>query len=218
MYTNVNLAAPIGALALLGTGFILLVGAILLIQALMVRKSGRAKLLLALMLMFGFAYFGIVLIFSVLSHDKLLARGEEKHFCELDCHLAYSIINTAQAKTFGDNGKPAVAQGQYTIVTIQTRFDEATIGPRRGDGLLYPNGRALTLIDDRGNHYGPTIQIGTPLTSPLRPAEAYTTQVAFDLPENAKPTALLVNEDSWETHLIVGHENSPFHGKARFQL
>ena len=218
MYTNVNLAAPIGALAFLGTGFILLVGAILLIQALIVRKSGRAKFVLALMLVFGFAYFGALLIFSVLSHDKLLARGEEKHFCELDCHLAYSIVNTAQAKTIGDNGKPATAQGQFTIVTIQTRFDETTIGPRRGDGLLYPNGRALTLIDERGNRYRPAIQIGTPLTTPLRPAEAYTTQVAFDLPENVKATALLINEDGWETHLIVGHENSPFHGKVRFQL
>jgi len=218
MYTNVNLAAPIGALALLGAGFILFVGAILLVQALIVRKSGRAKLFLALMLMFGFAYFGVMLIFSVVSHDKLLPRGEEKHFCELDCHLAYSIIKTAQAKTIGDNGKPAIAQGQFTIVTVQTRFDETTIGPRRGDGLLYPNGRALTLIDERGNRYGPAIQIGTPLTSPLRPAEAYTTQIAFDLPESVKATTLLINEDGWETHLIVGHENSLFHGKARFQL
>jgi hypothetical protein len=218
MYTNVNLAAPIGALALLGTGFVLLMGAILLIHALIVRKSGRAKLSLAVMVMLAAIYFGVMLIFSMVSHDKLLARGEEKHFCELDCHLAYSIINTAQAKTIGDNGKPAIAQGQFTIVTVQTRFDETTIGPRRGDGLLYPNGRALTLIDERGNRYGPAIQIGTPLTSPLRPAEAYTTQVAFDLPESVKATALLINEDGWETHLIVGHENSPFHGKARFQL
>jgi len=218
MYTNVNLAAPIGALALLGTGFILLVGAILLIQALIVRKRGRAKISLAVMVMLAAIYFGVMLIFSMVSHDKLLTRGEEKRFCELDCHLAYSIINTAQAKTIGDNGKPAIAQGQFTIVTIQTRFDETTIGPGRGDGLLYPNGRALTLIDERGNRYRPAIQIGTPMTSPLRPAEAYTTQVAFDLPENAKATALLINEDGWETHLIVGHENSPFHGKARFQL
>jgi len=218
MYTNVNLAASIGALALLGTGFALLVGAILLIQALIVRKSGRAKLSLGVMVMLAAIYFGVMLIFSLVSHDKLLARGEEKHFCELDCHLAYSIINAAQAKTIGDNGKPAIAQGQFTIVTIQTRFDETTISPRRGDGLLYPNGRALTLIDERGNRYRPAIQIGTPLTSPLRPAEAYTTQVAFDLPESVKATALLINEDGWETHLIVGHENSPFHGKARFQL
>jgi len=218
MYTNVNLAAPIGALALFGTGVIVLVAAILLRQARIVRKSGRAKISLGVMAMFAAIYFGVMLIFSLVSHDKLLARGEEKHFCELDCHLAYSIINTAQAKTIGDNGKPATAQGQFTIVTIQTRFDETTIGPRRGDGLLYPNGRALTLIDEHGNRYRPAIQIGTPLTSPLRPAEAYTTQVAFDLPESVKATALLINEDGWETHLIVGHENSPFHGKARFQL
>ena len=218
MYTNVNLAAPIGALALLGTGFILLVGAILLIQALIVRKSGRAKISLAVMVMLAAIYFGVMLIFSLVSHDKLLARGEEKHFCELDCHLAYSIVNTARAKTIGDNGQPATAKGQFTIVTIQTRFDETTIGPRRGDGLLYPNGRALTLIDERGNRYGPATQIGTPMTSPLRPAEAYTTQVAFDLPESVKATALLIHEGGWETHLIVGHENSPFHGKVRFQL
>src|SRR2546423_9422456 len=145
MYTNVNLAAPLGALALLATGFILLVGAILLIQALIVRKSGRAKLCLALMLTFGFAYFGVMFLFSVVSHDKLLARGEEKHFCELDCHLAYSIINTAQTKTIGDNPGPATAHGQFTIVTIQTRFDETTISPQRGNGLLYANSRALTL-------------------------------------------------------------------------
>lgn len=218
MYTNVNLAAPIGALALLGTGFILLVGAILLIQALIVRKSGRAKISLAVMVILAAVYFGVILIFSLISHDKLLARGEEKHFCELDCHLAYSIINTSQAKTIEDKGQPAIAQGQFTIVTIQTRFDETTIGPRRGDGLLYPNGRALTLIDEGGNRYGPATQLGTSMTSPLRPAEAYTTQVAFDLPESVKATALLINEDGWETHLIVGHENSPFHGKVRFQL
>ena len=217
MYTNVNLAAPIGALALLGAGFILFVGTILLIHALVVRKNGRAKIFLSAMLIVGFAYSGAMLIFSLVSHDKLLARGEEKHFCELDCHLAYSITKTQQVKTIGDNGSPAT-QGQFTIVTIQTRFDETTIGPRRGNGLLYPNSRALMLIDERGNRYKPTAQLGTPLTSPLRPAESYTTEVAFDLPEDAKAAALLINEDGWETRLIVGHENSPFHGKTRFQL
>ena len=84
--------------------------------------------------------------------------------------------------------------------------------------MLYPNGRALTLTDERGNRYGPAAQLGTPLTSPLRPAESYTTEIAFDLPENVKATALLINEDGWETHLIVGHENSPFHKKTSFQL
>src|SRR5258706_2388818 len=136
MYTNVNLAAPIGALALLGTGFILLVGAILLIHALIVRKSGRAKISVAVMVMLTAIYCGVMLVFSVLSHDKLLARGEEKHFCELDCHLAYSIINTRQAKTIGAETSLATAQGQFTIVTIHTRLDETTIALRPGNRLL----------------------------------------------------------------------------------
>src|SRR5436853_291295 len=110
MYTNVNLAAPIGALALLGAGFILFVGTVLLIHSLIVRKGRRAKLFLAAILTVGFAYFGLMLIFSVISHDQLLARGAEKHFCELDCHLAYSIARTQQAKTIGENSSLSTAQ------------------------------------------------------------------------------------------------------------
>jgi hypothetical protein len=47
--TNVNLAAPVGALALLGTGFVLFVAAIFLIQSLIVRKRRRAKIVLVAM-------------------------------------------------------------------------------------------------------------------------------------------------------------------------
>ena len=218
MYTNVNLAAPVGALALLGTGFILFLGAILLIHALIMRKNRRAKLFLAAILTVGCAYFGVMLVFSVISHDKLLARGEEKHFCELDCHLAYSITNTQQAKTIGDTTSLATAQGQFTIVTIRTRFDETTIGPQRGNGLLHPNRRALTLIDERGNRYAPVAQSGVPLMTPLRPGESYTTDVAFDLPSDAKNATLLLKESDWITHLVIGHENSPLHKKTSFQL
>jgi len=218
MHTNVNLAAPIGALALLGTGFILFVGLILLIHALIVRKGRRAKIFLPMILMIGFAYFAVMLIFSLLSHDKLLARGEEKHFCELDCHLAYSITKTHQAKTIGDTTNQSTAQALFTIVTIQTRFDETTISPRRGNGLLYPNSRALTLVDERGNRYAAVAQSGMPLTAPLRPGEAYTTEVAFDLPSDTKNATLLINESDWITHLVIGHENSPLHKKTSFQL
>jgi len=166
----------------------------------------------------GFAYFGALLIFSLKSRDQLLARGEEKHFCELDCHLAYSITNTAQARTLGEGAGQTQAQGQFTIVTIKTRFDETTIGPRRGDSLLYPNGRAFTLVDDRGKRYRLAAQTGTPMTTPLRPGESYTTELAFDLPADAKPAALLVKESAWETHLLIGHENSPMHGQIKFQI
>jgi hypothetical protein len=218
MHTNLNLAAPIGALAFLGTGVILLLGAIVLGQSLIVRRMGRAKVVVVLMLMVGVAYFGAMLIFSLRSRDQLLARGEEKHFCELDCHLAYSIASIAQAKTLGEGAAQTQAQGQFTIITIKTRFDETTVGPRRGNGLLFPNGRSFTLIDDHGKRYGLAAQAGTPVTTPLRPGESYTTELEFDLPPDVKPAVLLVNESAWETRLLIGHENSLAHGQTKFQI
>ena len=218
MNTNVNLFAPIGVMALLGTGFLFFVAALVLIQSLIVRKRRRAKFVLLVALVVAGAYLGAILVVSLASHEKVLARGEEKHFCEIDCHLAYSIANTRQSKALGNSPNQTTAQGTYTVVTVKTRFDETTISPRRGDGLLYPNSRVSTLFDERGNKYAPTSQSGTPLTTPLRPGESYATDIAFDLPPDAKPTMLLINEGEWETHFVIGHENSPLHKKTRFQL
>jgi hypothetical protein len=218
MHTNVNLAAPLGALALFGVGFVLLVTTAFLIQSFAVRKLRRAQLLLLTIAALAGIYFGVMLIFSFTSRETVLARGEEKHFCELDCHLAYSIATTRQAKTFGEQSQQTTAHGQFTIVTVKTRFDEETISPRRGNSLLYPNSRTLALIDDRGKRYSPTAQSGTPLATPLRPGESYTTEIAFDLPVEAKPVALLINEADLFTHLVIGHENSLLHHQTRFQL
>src|SRR6266853_344260 len=162
MYTNVNLAAPVGVLAFLGTGLLILVAALTLVGSLVARKFRFAKFVLIAM--------------------KVIARGAEKHFCEIDCHLAYSITNVRQTKTLGTAANQSTAQGVYTIVTLKTRFDETTIAPWRGNGLLYPNSRVLTLVDERGSQHAPTAlpaleatpASSTPLTAPLRPGEAYT--------------------------------------------
>ena len=228
MNINVNLSAPIGALALLGTGFLFFVSTLVLIQSLIVRKRGRAKIVLLAILLIAGTYLGAILIFSLTSHEKVLVRGEDKHFCEIDCHLAYSIVNTIQSKTLGNPPGQKTAQGMFTLVTVKTRFDETTISPSRGDGLLYPNSRVLTLLDDRGNKYSPSIEgqraleassgSSTPLTTPLKPGGSYTTDVAFDLPADVKATTLLINEGELLTRFVIGHENSPLHKKSRFQL
>jgi hypothetical protein len=226
MNTNVNLLAPIGVMAFLGAGFLLFVAGLVFIQSLVVRRHGRAKFVLLAMLVIAGAYLAAILIFSLASHERVLARGEEKHFCEIDCHLAYSVVKTRQSKTLGS--PPSTAQGTYTVVTIKTRFDETTTSARRGDGLLHPNSRVLTLVDERGNKYSPLAEAqhaldtaqssGKPLTTPLRPGESYTTDVVFDLPAGEKAATLLINEGEWETQLVIGHENSPLHRQTRFQL
>ena len=228
MHTNVNLAAPIGALALLGMLFLLFVAAVVLIQSLIARKRRRTKFSLLAMLVIAGGYLGAILIFSLASQEKVLARGEEKHFCEIDCHLAYSVINTRQSKTLGPPPNQSSAQGVFVVVTIKTRFDETTIASFRGNGLLYPNSRVLTLLDERGNKYSQSIAGqraldalpggGPALTTPLRPGESYTTEAAFDLPAEVKATSLLINEGEWMTHLVIGHENSLLHRQTRFQL
>src|SRR5712664_3529807 len=223
MYTNVNLAAPVGVLAFLGTGLLILVAALTLVGSLVARKFRFAKVVLIALLVIAGIYVGAMLAFSRAGREKVLARGEEKHFCEIDCHLAYSITNVRQTKTLGTSADQSTV---YTIVTLKTRFDETTIAPWRGNGLLYPNSRVLTLVDERGNQHAPTAlpaleatpASSTPLTAPLRPGEAYTTEIVFDLPADVRSATLLLNEGDFVTHFIIGHENSFLHGKTRFQL
>lgn len=228
MNTNVNLAAPAGVMAFQGTSFLFFIAALVLIQSLIVRKRGRAKVVVVAMLIIAGAYLAAILVFSLASREKILARGAEKHFCEIDCHLAYSIVNTRQSKTLGNSPNQSNARGLYTVVTIKTRFDETTIAPWRGNGLLYPNSRVLTLVDERGTKYVPSPEgqraleaaqsAGTALTTPLRPGESYTTDVAFDLPPEVKTATLLIKKGEWLTYLVIGHENSPLHKKTKFQL
>ena len=154
MNTNVNFAAPLGVMAFLGTGLVVAVIAVFLIYSLVVRRFGWARIAALAMLVVGTLYLGLVLGFAFASSEKILARGGEKHFCEIDCHLAYSVTDTKQTKTIGNVPNAASAGGTFTVVTIKTRFDETTINPSRGNGILYPNSRVVTVVDDQGRCTG----------------------------------------------------------------
>jgi hypothetical protein len=226
--TNVNLSAALGVLGLLGAGVVLAVLGLVALQALVVRRYGRLKISLAGMALASAAYLGVLLAFSLASGERVLARGEEKHFCEIDCHLAYSVADVRRAKTLGAGAAQATARGEFYVVTLKTRFDETTISPRRGDAPLYPNPRRVTIYDAEGRGYEVSEEgrrarayeggTGMPLNTPLRPGESYTTELVFDLPPDAHAPILLLNESSPETRLIIGHENSLLHKKTEFSL
>jgi len=228
MYTNVNLAAPIGALAFLGIGFLFLVLVFALIYSVLKRKSSLRKLSLITLASITGLYLVVLLVFSFASNDQVLAQGQEKHFCELDCHLAYSVTSVQATKTLGDPPNQLTAAGTFRVVTIKTRFDENTISRNRGDGLLYPNSRVVTVSDANGNEYFPSAEAhlvleashaaGTAMTIPLRPGETYSTTLVFDLPADVNNPTLWIREGETITHLIIGHENSPLHKKTRFQI
>jgi hypothetical protein len=234
MYTNVNLAAPLGVILFLGTGFLLFVVGLALAYSVLKKKFGLAKL-------FGIAeaaiaglYLGAILIFSFFSSERVLAQGQEKHFCEIDCHLAYSITDVRETKTLDDAFNPGdtfnrvTAAGMFRLVTLKTRFDETTVSSKRGNGPLTPNSRVVFVVDETGNQYFLSAEGqrvlersqagGTPITTQLRPSETYTTTFVFDLPADIRNPTLLIREGEAVTRFIIGHENSFLHKKTRFQI
>lgn len=228
MYTNVNLAAPIGALLFLGTSFVLVCLVILLVFSLITKRLSLTKFGALAIALIVALYLSLLLLFSWTSTERVLARGEEKHFCEIDCHLAYSVIDSQTTQTLGTGPNQLNATGLFRVIKVKTRFDEKTIGPNRGDDLLYPNSRKLVIVDAQGKEYFPAVaaerllsdlnEAGVPFTTPLRPGESYQTTVVFDLPADIQSPTLLIREGERETRFVIGHENSLLHKKTRFQI
>jgi hypothetical protein len=228
MYTNVNLSAPIGALLFLGTAFLILCSVLLLVFSIIKKRSSLTKMSVLAIALIAALYLSLLLLFSWASTEKVLALGQEKHFCEIDCHLAYSILDSETTKALGTAPNELSATGLFRVIKIKTRFDEKTIGPNRGDGLLYPNSRVLIVVDAQGKEYFPAVaaehllrnlnEAGMPFTTPLRPGETYQTTVVFDLPADIQSPTLLIHEGESETRFVIGHENSLLHKKTRFQI
>jgi hypothetical protein len=228
MYTNVNLAAPLGAFALLGTGFLLLTAGLTLGYSILRKKSRLTKVTMLTIVLVAGVYLAVLLIYSLASSEKVLARGEEKHFCEIDCHLAYSVTDVHETKVLGEGPDQLIAAGMFRVVTVKTRFDENTISRNRGDRLLYPNSRVVSITDENGTQYFPSSiaqsvleksqAAGAAMTIPLRPGEKYSTTLVFDLPADIKNPALLIHEGEFLTRFVIGHENSFLHKKTRFRI
>lgn len=224
MYTNVNLEAALGVLLLLGFGLCAAAAVLVVLHALMTGRETRATDFFLLLVAGCVVYAGGLAVFSVESREWVLGRGEEKYFCEIDCHLAYSVLDVRRAKRLAG----VDAKGTFYIVNVRTRFDENTVSPRRGNNPLTPNARNATVLDAHGNRYKISTEVaralaansssGRPFTTPLVPGESYTTQLVFDLPDDITNPRLLINEGELMTRFIIGHENSPLHKKTQFRL
>lgn len=196
------IVAVLGTLAL-GAGYVL---------ALLLKKAVWAQWILRLELAGLALYLILFLVASFTSHTRELAVGEEKHICEVDCHLAYAVAGVQTGKQW--NGK--TAQGTFYVVTVRIRFDSNTIASwRPRDVPVYPNGRAVALIDAQGRRYAAPVD---GLARKLIPGESYTTDLVFDLPTDATNPRLMLTSSDWPTRLMIAHENAFLHGKVLFRL
>ena len=188
-----------------------LAGAALLLLYVIARVTKReplARVTLRVLLGGAGVYVVLFLLASLTSRNRVLAAGEEKHICEVDCHLAYSVAAT--------KSEPLPGGLVRHTVTVRVRFDEATISSRRPrDATLQPNSRYVALIDAQGHRYPGSTE---GLRRKLIPGESYTTDIVFDVPADAQGLRLVLRNNDPETAFIIGHENSLFHAKTTFRL
>jgi hypothetical protein len=57
------------------------------------------------------------------------------------------------------------------------------------------------------------------LLTPLKPGDAYTTRLVFEVPQKTgEMRLLLATAPAWPDHFVVGDENSLLHEKSYFAL
>ncbi|HVN17387.1 MAG TPA: hypothetical protein VMU05_01400 [Dongiaceae bacterium] len=209
--TNSNFPAPLAVVGFLAAS----VGAFVAIAAVLIlwfaRKPRLARVTAFILGCGAVVYFALLFGYSAASHDTLLAPGQEKYFCEIDCHLAYSVVDL--------KSEPAGNFDEY-VVTLRTRFDETTTSPSRPkDAPLTPSPREVRLIDEAGHVYPVISSTGPSLMTPLTPASSYTTQLKFQVPKDARGLRLLIETTpAWPDHFVIGDENSIGHKKTYFAL
>lgn len=220
--------SPFALLAFMGMGLALFLLFLGLVFALATRRRVLAKWLVVAAVAGAGAYLGTLLLFSFTSREENLRKGDLKYFCEIDCHLAYSLEEASRTRVLGIPPQTAAAGGFFYVVAVKTWFDPRTIASFRGNGPLTPNPRAVFLVDETGRRYGvsPTGQKAfeesrgpsTPLTRILRPGESYMTTFVFDLPDWARRPRLFLGDAPGIETFLIGHENSLFHRKIYFEL
>ena len=220
--------APVVVLLFLGTIFILGISLLVLFYGAVRHSAFFAKLGAGVAITIAAGYLLLLSGVSLASTEQTLPPDGWKYFCEIDCHLAYSLVGAQTAAALGPELQQTAAHGKFLVLRVKTWFDERTISAHRGNGPLAPNRRGVLLVDDTGQSYEPSPEgqfalaragnRSTAMTQPLRPGESYTTDLAFDVSKDARGLRLLLTEDDPETRFVIGHENSLLHKKIYFDV
>lgn len=220
--------APVVVLLFLGSGLLVLFSFLVLFYGAVRRSAFFTRLGASVVVSVAAGYLVLLCGVSFASSEQVLPPGSWKYFCEIDCHIAYSVMSTQTMAALGPELQRIRAQGKFVVVRVKTWFDEKTISPMRGNGPLTPNPRRVSLVDDAGRKFPPSpdgesalsraAAASTPLTQALRPGESYDTDLVFDVPAQARGLRLLITDDSPETRVLIGHENSLLHKKIYLAL
>jgi hypothetical protein len=215
-------------LLFVGTSLVLLGAGAVLIWSLVRKQSRRAWRIGEGIGVIILIYGGALLLHSLTSRDKFLEPGGLKYFCEVDCHLAYSVTEARTEARLGAGESAVTPRGVFYVVTVKTWFDPRTVSPHRGNSPLSPNPRRVRMEDELGRSYelspegmraiADSGKGADPLKRSLRPGESYASDLVFDLPAGVDNPRLLISEDAPEARFIMGHEESFLHRKIWFRI
>jgi len=217
--------APIVVLLFLGSVLAGMLASAVFVYGLAMKKPAVRRWAVLALLAIPAGYATLLFGASLTSQERVLTPGGKKYFCEIDCHLAYSVDKVEQARALGSE-RPA---GIFYVIRLKTWFDENTISPMRPkEALLYPNPRMVYVQDALGRRFDPSPAgqraleergvVSTPLSRPLIPGQSYVTELVFDLPSDIKEPRLFVGDADPVSSLLIGHEQSPLHRKIWFRI
>jgi YHS domain-containing protein len=224
--------AHLALLLFLGCVFLISVSVVIALISALARSWNWTKASLAVAVAGGCGYVVFLLGTGIVSRAKTLAPGEWKYFCEEDCHIAYSITDVRRVDSVAGELAPASSSSRsLVLVTLKTWFDEHSIASFRGNAPLWPPARRVVLLDAADHIYErapdpgadsrslePSTPPSTPMTGPLHPGESHETLLAFAVPPGSHGLRLLIADADPVSHIIIDHENSPFHGKIYLAL
>ncbi len=169
-------------------------------------------------------YAAVLIGFSLTSSARLLPPKHAKYFCDVECHLAYSVEGVERRAAIG--GVEA-KNGEFWIVALETYFDPRTVAADRPPGPLVPDAREADLVLTSGKIYqrsrrgeealAKSIGAQPMLTTPLAPGQSFVTHLVFDLPQGASPKLWLHDADP-VGRFLIGNEEAPLHHRVLFQL
>jgi hypothetical protein len=220
--------APIVVLLFLGAVFLTGVSVLILLFGAVRRSKLFARIGAGGALAIAGGYLFLLCGVSLASNEKVLPPGGWKYFCEIDCHIGYSVSGVQTTVVIGPEAQQVSAQGRFVLVRLKVWFDEHTISPNRGNGPLKPNRRRVLLVDEAGRYYERSSSgeaelarlsgDQTSLDQALRPGQSFSRELVFDVPKGTRGLRLLITEDDPESRLIIGHENSFWHKKIYLGL
>jgi hypothetical protein len=211
-----------GVLLMLMTIGGLIFAFVLLVIALITKKSWLRNFVFGGVAVWFVFYAVMLLGFSLSSTEKVLAANEAKEYCGfyLDCHMHTAVTHTRTERTIGNR----TANGIFYIVNVKVFSDakNANIALH----LIEPKARVLLA---NGNKIERDISVeamlptaNARLDTDIRNHDIIEKEIVFDLPAITDDAKLLITEgygiDKTIEHVLVDDDDSLFHAQTFLKL